>query len=157
MVAFVFEAYGALCVFALAVFLAWAAVAKLRPDLDEEEFDLVEVEKLRKPASLEPFGDALSIEPSIIEEASWSSPAVSLDGAAVAKLRPNLDEGESGLAELEMLKKLVSLEPFGDALSIEPLIIEEASWSQPERRAKKSKRSMRGRSHLFHTGNPRAI
>src|ERR1700678_2512387 len=98
--ALVFEAYGALCCFALAVFLAWAAVAKLRPDLDEEEFDLVEVEKLRKPASLEPFGDALSIEPSIIEE---------------------------------------------------------GSWSQPERRAKKIRRSMRGRSHLFHTGNPRAI
>jgi hypothetical protein len=46
MTALVFEAYGALCCFALAVFLAWAAVAKLRPDLDEEEFDLAELEKL---------------------------------------------------------------------------------------------------------------
>src|ERR1700733_307942 len=100
MTALVFEAYGALCCFALAVFLAWAAVAKLRPDLDEEEFDLAELEKLRK---------------------------------------------------------LVSLEPFGDALSIEPLIIEEASWSSPGRRAKKSKRYMRGPSHLFHIGDPRAI
>jgi hypothetical protein len=156
MVAFIFEAYGALCVFALAVFLAWAAVAKLRPDLDEE-FDLAEIEKLRKPVSLEPFGDALSIEPPIMEEPSWPSPAVSLDGAAVAKLRPNLDEEEFGLAELEKLKQLVSLEPFGDALSIEPPIIEEPFWSQPGRPAKKSKRSMRGRSHLFHIGNPRAI
>jgi len=155
MIALLFEAYGALCVFSLIAFLVWAAVAKLRPDLDEEEFDFAEVEKLRKPVSLEPYGDALSIEPPIIEEPSWSSPAVSLDGAAVAK--SNLDEEESDLAELEKLKKLVSLEPFGDALSIEPLIIEEASWSQPGRRAKKSKRSMRGRLHLFHTGNPRAI
>ena len=35
MTALVFEAYGALCVFALVVFLTWAAVAKRRPDLDE--------------------------------------------------------------------------------------------------------------------------
>ncbi len=35
MTALVFEAYGALCLFALVVFLAWAAVAKRRPDLDE--------------------------------------------------------------------------------------------------------------------------
>jgi hypothetical protein len=157
MVAFVFEAYGALCVFALAVFLAWAAVAKLRPDLDEEGFDLAELEKLRKPASLEPFGDALSIEPPIIEGPSWWSPAVSLDGIDVAKLRPNLDEGEFDLAELEKLKKLASLEPFGDSLSIEPPILEEPFWSVPGRRAKKSKRSMRERSHLFPIGNPRAI
>jgi hypothetical protein len=39
MAALVLEAYGALCFFASAVFLAWAAVAKLRPDLDEDEFD----------------------------------------------------------------------------------------------------------------------
>jgi hypothetical protein len=38
-----------------------------------------------------------------MEEPSWSSPAVSLDGAAVAKLRPNLDEEEFDLAELEKL------------------------------------------------------
>jgi hypothetical protein len=62
MMALIFEAYGALCFFALVVFLAWAAVAKLRPDLDEEEFDLAEFEKL-------------SIEPLIIEEPSPSPPA----------------------------------------------------------------------------------
>src|ERR1700677_319997 len=72
--ALVFEAYGALCCFALAVFLAWAAVAKLRPDLDEQEFDLAE---LKKPVSLEPFGDALSTEPPIIEEPSCSPPGPS--------------------------------------------------------------------------------
>src|ERR1700722_12771825 len=49
MIALVFEAYGALCVFALVVFLAWASVAKLRPDLDEEEFDLAKLEKLKSP------------------------------------------------------------------------------------------------------------
>jgi hypothetical protein len=97
MIALVFEAYGALCCFALAMFLAWAAVAKLRPDLDEQEFDLAE------------------------------------------------------------LKKPVSLEPFSDALSIKPPIIEEPSCSPSGRRAKKSKRSMRERSDLFHTGNPRTI
>jgi hypothetical protein len=56
MMALVFEAYGALCFFALVVFLAWAAVAKLRPDLDERS------------------GDAPSIEPAIIDEPSWSPP-----------------------------------------------------------------------------------
>jgi hypothetical protein len=94
MIALVFEACGAFCCFALAVFLAWAAVAKLRPDLDEQEFDLAE---LKKPVSLEPLGDALSIEPPIVEE------------------------------------------------------------PPPGRRAKKSKRSMRERSGLFHTGNFRTI
>ena len=62
--ALVFEAFGALCFFALVVLLAWAAVAKLRPDLDEEGFDLAG----------ERSGDAPSIEPAIIEEPSWSPP-----------------------------------------------------------------------------------
>jgi hypothetical protein len=96
MIALVFEAYGALCCFALAVFLAWAAVAKLRPDLGEQEFDLAE---LKKPVSLEPFGDAL-------DRASDHRRAI-----------------------------LLAAKPS----------------------AKKSKRSMRERSDLFHTGNPRTI
>jgi hypothetical protein len=72
MIALVFEAYGALCVFALAVFLAWASVAKLRPDLDEEEFDLAKLEKLKSP---ERSGEALSVDPPIIEQPSCSPTA----------------------------------------------------------------------------------
>ena len=52
MVALVFEVYGAICFFSLIAFLVWAAVAKLRPDLDEEEFDLAELEKLKRLVSL---------------------------------------------------------------------------------------------------------
>ena len=73
MAALVLEAYGALCFFASAVFFAWAAVAKLRPDLDEDEFDFIEAEKLKQLVSSEQSGDALSIEPAIIEESSWSA------------------------------------------------------------------------------------
>jgi hypothetical protein len=47
--------YGAFCLFCLVAFLIWASVAKLRPDLDEPEFDLQELEKLRKLASSEQF------------------------------------------------------------------------------------------------------
>ncbi len=75
MIALVFEAYGALCLFALVVFLVWASVAKLRPDLDEEELDLAELEKLKKLVSPERSGDVVSIEPPIIEERSWPPPA----------------------------------------------------------------------------------
>ena len=59
MVALVFEVYGAVCFFSLIAFLVLAAVAKLRPDLDEEELDLVELEKLKKLVRSEPSGDAL--------------------------------------------------------------------------------------------------
>ncbi len=62
MIPLVFEVYGVLCFLSLIAFLALAAVAKLRPDLDEEEFDL----------KSEQSGDALSIEPAFIEESSWS-------------------------------------------------------------------------------------
>jgi hypothetical protein len=76
MVARVFEAYGAFCLFSLIAFLVWAAVAKLRPDLDEEEFDFIELEKLKQLVNSEQSGDALSIEPAILEEeSSWSQPA----------------------------------------------------------------------------------
>jgi hypothetical protein len=53
MMALVLEVYGAFCLFSLIAFLVWAWVAKLRPDLDELEFDLDELEKLKKPASRE--------------------------------------------------------------------------------------------------------
>ncbi len=36
MMALVFEVYGALSCLALAVLIVWAAMAKLRPDLEEE-------------------------------------------------------------------------------------------------------------------------
>ena len=72
MVALVFEIYGAFCLFSLIAFLVLASVAKLRPDLDEEELDLAELEKL---VNSEPSGDALSIEPAILEESSWSQPS----------------------------------------------------------------------------------
>ena len=67
MVALVFEIYGAFCLFSLIAFLVLASVAKLRPDLEEEELDLAELEKL---VNSEPSGDALSIEPAILEESS---------------------------------------------------------------------------------------
>ena len=51
MIALVLEAYGALCFFSLIAFLVLACVAKLRPDLDGPEFDLDQLEKLRKLAS----------------------------------------------------------------------------------------------------------
>jgi hypothetical protein len=100
MVALVFEVYGAFCLFSLIAFLVLAAVAKLRPDLEEEEFDFIELEKL---------------------------------------------------------KQLVSTERSGDALSIEPPIIEEPSGSPPARRAEQSKRPIRGRPHLLHGRKPHTI
>jgi hypothetical protein len=65
MIALVFEAYGALCLFCLVVFLVWAAVAKLRPDLDEDELDLAELEKLKTLVSPEGDSAAPLIEPLI--------------------------------------------------------------------------------------------
>jgi hypothetical protein len=67
----VFEVYGAFCFFSLIAFLVLASVAKLRPDLDEEEFNFVELEKL---AHSERSEGPLSLEPPIIEEAFWSEP-----------------------------------------------------------------------------------
>ena len=74
--------------------------------------------------------------------------------AAVVQLRPDLDEEELDLAELE---KLVSYEQSDDALSIEPPIIEEPFSSPPARPVKQSKRMTRGLAHLFHTRKPRLI
>jgi hypothetical protein len=51
----------AICFLSLAAFLVLASVAKLRPNLDEEEFDLPELEKLQKLVSTQRSGDALSI------------------------------------------------------------------------------------------------
>ncbi len=70
MVALVLEVYGALCFFSLIAFLVWAAVAKLRPDLDEDEF-----EELEKLANCEPSGRALPNEDQIVEVSSQPAPA----------------------------------------------------------------------------------
>jgi hypothetical protein len=75
MVALVFEVYGAVCFFSLIAFLVLAAAAKLRPDLDEEELDLVELEKLKKLVRFEQSGDALPVDAPIIEDAPKSAPA----------------------------------------------------------------------------------
>lgn len=74
MIALVFEVYGAVCFVALIAFLVLAAVAKLRPDLEEEQFDFIELEKLKKLVNSERSDDVLSLEPPIIEEAFWSAP-----------------------------------------------------------------------------------
>ena len=95
MVALFFEVYGAFCFFSLIVFLVWAAVAKLRPDLDEEEF-----EKLKKLANTE-----------------------------------------------------LSDNPF---LNDDP-IVEILSLQQPDRPAKRTKRTIQRRPHLFQTRKPRMI
>ena len=80
MIALVFEAYGALCVFALAVFLAWASVAKLRPDLDEEEFDFAPLEKLK-------------IEDPIVELSRSAPPRPVKQSKRPARVRPHLLHG----------------------------------------------------------------
>ena len=74
MIALVFEVYGAFCLFSLIAFLVLAAVARLRPDLEEEKFDFIELEKLKQLVGPEQSGDALSLEPAIMEESSWSPP-----------------------------------------------------------------------------------
>jgi hypothetical protein len=68
----VFEIYGAFCILSFIAFLVLASMAKLRPDLDEEELDFVEFEK--KLAHSEQSDGPLSLEPPIIEEAFWSEP-----------------------------------------------------------------------------------
>jgi len=51
MIALVLEVYAAFCLFSLIAFLVWASVAKVRPELDEPELDLDELEKLKKLVS----------------------------------------------------------------------------------------------------------
>jgi hypothetical protein len=75
MLALVFEGYGALCFLSLIAFIVLAAVAKFRPDLDEEEFDFIELEKPTQLVVSEQSSEALSIEPAIMEESFWSPPA----------------------------------------------------------------------------------
>jgi hypothetical protein len=92
MVALVFEVYGAICFFSLIAFLVLAAAAKLRPDLDEEELDLVELEKLKKLVRSEPSGDALPVDAP--EGAPRSAPARPVkQSKPPVRLRPHLFHG----------------------------------------------------------------
>jgi hypothetical protein len=75
MLALVFEVYGAVCFFSLIAFLVLAAVAKLRPDLDEEELDFVELEKLKKLVSSGQSVDGLPADAWTIDDAPRSAPA----------------------------------------------------------------------------------
>jgi hypothetical protein len=96
MVALVFEVYGAVCFLSLIAFLVLAAMAKLRPDLEEEEPDFVELEKLKKLVNSERSDDALSLEPPIIEEPFWSPPARPVKQSKrqrLVRLRPHLLHG----------------------------------------------------------------
>ena len=74
MLALVLEVYGAFCLLSLVTFLLLAAVARLRPDLDEDEFD-VELWKLKQLVTSEQSGDVLSLEPPIMEDPYWSRPS----------------------------------------------------------------------------------
>ena len=69
-----FEVYGAFCILSLIAFLVLASVAKLRPDLDEEELDIGELEKPKKLANSEQFVNALPVEDPIVEMLSRSAP-----------------------------------------------------------------------------------
>ena len=94
MITLVFQLYGALCFFSLTAFLILASVAKLRPDLDEEELDLVELEKLKKLVRSEQSGDALPVDAPIIEDAPRSAPARPLkQSKPPVRLRPHLLHG----------------------------------------------------------------
>ena len=67
-------------------------MAKLRPDLDEEELDFVELEK--KLAHSEQSDRPLSLEPPIIEEPFWSVPARPVkQSKRVVRMRPHLLHG----------------------------------------------------------------
>jgi hypothetical protein len=74
MLALVLEVYGAFCLFSLVAFLVLAVVARLRPELEEDEFD-VELWKLKELATSDQSGEVLSLEPPIMEGPYWSPPA----------------------------------------------------------------------------------
>ena len=71
MLALVLEVYGAFSVLSLIAFLNLASVAKLRPDLDEEAFDIRTLEKL---SSSEEFVNALPVADPIIKHSLRSAP-----------------------------------------------------------------------------------
>jgi hypothetical protein len=68
MIALVFEVYGAFCLLSLLAFLVLASVAKLRPDLDEEGFDIGEL------ANSAQFVSTLPVEDPALKVLSRSAP-----------------------------------------------------------------------------------
>jgi hypothetical protein len=82
MIALVFGVYGAVCFFSLIAFLVLAAVAKLRPDLDEEEFDFAPLEKLK-------------IEDPIVELSRSAPPRPVKQSKRPARVRPHLLHGRN--------------------------------------------------------------
>jgi hypothetical protein len=68
MIALFFGVYGALCFLSLIAFLVLAAVAKLRPDLDEEGFEIGDL------ATSEQLGNALPVEDPALKVLSRSAP-----------------------------------------------------------------------------------
>ena len=79
--------YGAFCFFCLTAFLIWASLAKLRPELDEPEFDVQELERLRKLASGEPTDP----DPEALKREDRPPPA---PRRPVKGRRPGLSQGQ---------------------------------------------------------------
>jgi hypothetical protein len=85
MIALVFEVYGAVCFFSLLAFLVLASVAKLRPDLDENEFDIGE---LANPGQ---FVNTFPVEDPALKVLSRSSPPRPVkQGKRLIQKRPHL-------------------------------------------------------------------
>jgi hypothetical protein len=100
--------------------------------LDEEEFDLAELEKLKKLVNPEGSDRSSSIEPVFLEELSWA-PATGRAEESKRPIRVNSDDEEFDLAELGKLRELVDGQGSGESPSIEPLFIEELSSSSSAR------------------------
>jgi hypothetical protein len=85
MIASVFELYVALCFLSLIAFLGLAARAKLRPDLDEDEFDIGE---LANPGQ---FVNTLPVEDPALKVLSRSAPPRAVkQGKRLIHKRPHL-------------------------------------------------------------------
>ena len=84
------EIYVGLCFFSLIAFVVLASVAKLRPDLDEQEFDFIEFEKPTQLVNSEQSANAFALEPAILEESSWSPPRPVKRSKRLTQRRPRL-------------------------------------------------------------------
>jgi hypothetical protein len=71
MTTLLFGLYGALCFLSLVAFLIWASVAKLRPDLDEETFDIHTLEQV---SNSEEFGNSLPVRRPMIKHSPRLAP-----------------------------------------------------------------------------------